>query len=340
MRTRALGKSGIEISALGMGCWTISGPFRFETWEAGWGPVDDTESIAAIRAAIAAGVTFFDTAANYGAGHSERLLGRAVADHRSRVVIATKFGYGVDEARRVVSGVDASPAAIRASCEASLRRLGTDYIDLFQFHVGNYPFEQVGEVLDTLEALVAEGRIRAYGWSTDDPERALSLAAGRHCASAQHTLNVLQDQPRMLQVCDEADLASINRAPLAMGLLTGKYRPGATFAATDVRHNTLPWMLYFQAGQPNANWLERLDAIREVLCSGGRTLTQGALAWIWGRSPRTIPIPGFRTVKQVEENAGALALGPLTADEMADVERILGRERDEVTSSAGRPTLR
>jgi aryl-alcohol dehydrogenase-like predicted oxidoreductase len=222
---RVLGRSGIEISAMGVGSWTISGPFKYETIEAGWGAVDDSESARAIRAAVLSGVNFFDTAANYGAGHAERVLGEALAGDRPRVVIATKFGYGVYEDEKLVRGADASDEAIHRSCEASLRRLRTDYIDLFQFHVGNYPLERVPDVLATLEALVSEGAIRAYGWSTDDGERAARFSQGEHCASVQHQLNVLEDHPAMLALCESTGLASINRAPLAMGLLTGILEP-------------------------------------------------------------------------------------------------------------------
>lgn len=322
---RTLGKGGVDVSALGMGCWAIGGPFRMGTLEAGWGTVDDDESVRAVQAAVAAGVTFFDTAANYGAGHSERVLGRAVAADRAAVALATKFGYDVDEADRRVHGVDASPEAVRRSCEASLRRLGTDYLDLFQFHVGDFPLPEVDGVLETLEALVAEGKIRAYGWSTDDPQRAGRFAAGPHCVSVQHQLNVLEDNPTMLTLCERKGLASINRGPLAMGLLTGKYAAGADFEATDVRRSGPEWLKYFRDGQPSPEWLGRLEAVREVLTSNGRTPSQGALAWLWARSPATLPIPGFRTVRQVEENAGAIAYGPLTPEQMGEVERLLGR---------------
>jgi aryl-alcohol dehydrogenase-like predicted oxidoreductase len=322
---RTLGKSGIEVSASGLGCWAIGGPFKFETIEAGWGEVDDHESIHAVQAAIDLGVTFFDTAANYGAGHSEKILGQGVAGHREKVVLATKFGYGVFEEEKLIRGVDSGPQAIRQSCEASLRRLGTDYIDLFQFHVGDYPIEQADEVMEVLETLIKEGKIRSYGWSTDSVERAKAFAHKEHFSSVQHQLNIFEDNPDMLALCEAENLASINRGPLAMGLLTGKYATGANFETTDVRANNLEWMNYFKNGQPNPEWLEKLESVKEILSSNGRTLTQGALAWLWGRSPKTIPIPGFRTVKQVEENAKALEFGPLTGDQMKEIETILNR---------------
>jgi aryl-alcohol dehydrogenase-like predicted oxidoreductase len=318
-----LGRSGIEVSALGVGCWAIGGPWAMGGSQAGWGEVDDDESVRALHAAIAGGVTFFDTAANYGAGHSESVLGRAIADRRDDVVLATKFGYVVDEANRHVDGVDVTPEGVRASLADSLRRLGTDRVDLFQLHVGDLPPTQADDVLATLEALVDEGSVRAYGWSTDDVDRARVFAAGAHCATVQHQLNVLEDNAVMLALCESEGLASINRGPLGMGLLTGAYDSGAKLPATDVRTSGAAWLKYFVDGQPNPEWLARSAAIREVLTSGGRTQAQGALAWIWGRSPVTIPIPGVRTVAQAEANAAALQHGPLTAEQMDEVARLL-----------------
>jgi aryl-alcohol dehydrogenase-like predicted oxidoreductase len=207
-----------------------------------------------------------------------------------------------------------------------LRRLKRDVIDLYQFHLGGYdPAEAVG-VRETLEKLAAEGKIRTYGWSTDDPQRARVFAAGPHCAAVQHQINVLEDAPKMLALCAELDLASINRGPLAMGLLTGKYQAGSHLGADDVRGDKAPdWMQYFRDGQPNPLWLQKLEAIREVLTSGGRSLAQGALAWLWARSPRTVPIPGFKTAAQVEENCAAIRFGPLNAGQMREIDALLGR---------------
>ncbi len=331
MFKRKLGRSGIEVSAMGLGCYAMGGPFwradhdsvswqkdDGKTFPGGWGEVDDAESIRAVHAAMDAGVNFFDTSDSYGCGHSERILGQAVAGRRERVVIATKFGNLIDEEKKHYLGHDASPAFIRSSCEASLRRLGTDYVDLYQLHWSNYEGDAV-EVRETLEGLVAEGKIRAYGWSTDDPERARIFAEGEHCATVQNALSIIRDNPRMLALCDEFDLASINRSPLAMGILTGKFGPDATFAEDDIRHG-------WDFGQGRlAEILGQLDAVREVLASDGRSLVQGALAWIWARSDRTIPIPGFKTAAQVEENAGAMAFGPLSDEKLRQIDVLLGR---------------
>ena len=314
-----------------MGCWAIGGPWTFNGAPAGWSEVDDAESFRALERAFDLGVTFFDTAANYGAGHSERILGQAFRTRRDEVVIATKFGYEVnDHDRYVVSYADDEAESdvasrLRKDLEASLQRLETDYIDVYQLHVGGLSIERALEARDVLEALVAEGLIRTYGWSTDrtDAVRAFSTLPG--CGVVQQGLSVLDDDnPELLALCEEFDLASINRGPLGMGLLTGKFTPNSTFADDDQRH-IAEWHPGFRDGKPTAEWLDKLAAIRDVLTSEGRTLAQGALAWIWARSPRTVPIPGFKTVAQVEENCGALDAGPLTADQLTEIDRILGR---------------
>ena len=320
---RSLGRSGIEVSDIGFGCWAIGGPVTLNGRPDGWGEVDDDASVAALRRGLELGVTFFDTADVYGAGHSEQVLGRALAGHRDEVVIATKFGYTFDPGQRAITGEDTSPAYIYQACRASLRRLGTDRIDLYQLHVGDLPTVRAQEVAGTLDGLVADGLIRGYGWSTDDPQRAAAFARGGHPTAIQHELNVLADAPAMLAACDTFDLASINRGPLAMGLLTGKYGPGTRLPADDVRA-AQPWVDYFAGGRPAPRWLARLDAVREVLTGGGRTLAQGALCWLLARSPRAVPIPGIKTVGQAEQNAAALRLGPLPAAEMAEIARLLG----------------
>jgi aryl-alcohol dehydrogenase-like predicted oxidoreductase len=323
---RTLGRSGIEISAMGMGCWAIGGPFWNGETPAGWGKVDDKESTRAIHAAFDLGITFFDTANVYGAGHSERILGQALADRRSRVVIATKFNAVFDETTRQVTGSDATPAGIRRACEDSLRRLGTTFIDLYQFHDNGFPADKAEPVRETLEALVSEGKIRAYGWSTDFADRAAAFAKGAHCTSIQLQLNVLDDNPEVVALCEKENLAAINRGPLAMGLLTGKYTAQTKPAADDVRGIKSPeWMKYFVGGLPSPEWLKKSEAIRQILTSGGRSLAQGALAWLWSRSPKTVPIPGFRTVAQVTENAAAMSFGPLNTGQMEEIGALVRR---------------
>lgn len=323
---RKLGRSGIEISAMGMGCWAIGGPFWGGETPLGWGEVDDNESIRAIQTCIDLGVNFFDTASVYGTGHSEQVLGQAIEGQRDQVVIATKFGPVFDEATRQATGGDASPEGIRRSCEDSLRRLNTDYIDLFQFHFNDHPVSEAGEVRDTLEGLVKAGKIRTYGWSTDFPDRARFFAEGPNCSTIQLQLNVLEDNPDVIAVCEEFDLAAINRGPLAMGLLTGKYKPGTKLGEDDVRGTKSPeWMSYFKDGEPTPAWMEKVTAVRDILTTQGRTLAQGALAWLWARSEKTIPIPGIRTVAQAEENCKAMAFGPLPPEQMQEIDQLIGR---------------
>ena len=182
---------------------------------------------------------------------------------------------------------------------------------------------------ETLEALVKEGKIRSYGWSTDFPDRAEVFAQGKHCAAIQLQLNVLDDNPPVVEICEKYDLAAINRGPLAMGLLTGKYTASTQPSSDDVRGEKSPeWMQYFKDGKPNPEFLEKVEVLREILTSNGRTLSQGALAWLWARSEKTIPIPGFRTVEQVEENCGALEYGPLADEQMEEIQMLLHRNKN------------
>ncbi|RPI96335.1 MAG: aldo/keto reductase, partial [Chloroflexi bacterium] len=314
---RTLGRSGLRVSAMGLGCWAIGGPWRWLDGQGGWGDVNDEDSVRAIHRALDLGINFFDTAANYGAGHSERMLARALAGKRDQVVIATKFGFHVDEAEKHVTfRTDDHLLHVRLECEASLRRLNTDVIDLYQLHVWDYPVEQVPAMLELLESLVKDGKIRYYGWSTDSVEGARLFAEGKHCVAIQHDLNVVLDAPDMLKLCEEVNLASVNRSPLARGALSGKYAKGAIFPQNDVRNDQWSREHFF------APTLDQLDKIRAILTSNGRTLVQGALAWIWARSEKTIPIPGFKTLAQVEENVKAMEFGPLTPDQMKEINTI------------------
>ena len=324
--TRKLGRSGIEVSALGMGCWAIGGPFFEKGTPLGWGEVDDNESIRAVHRAMELGVNFFDTANVYGAGHSERVLAKAFAGRRKEVVIATKFNAVFDEQTREVTGSDSSPAGIRKACEDSLKRLDTDYIDLYQFHDNGFPADKAEPVRETLEELVKEGKLRAYGWSTDFADRAEVFAQGKNCTSIQLQLNVLDNNTEVIALCEKYNLAAINRGPLAMGLLSGKYTASSKPSIDDVRGEKSPeWMKYFKDGKPSLEWMKKREAVQEILTSRGRTISQGALAWLWARSEQTLPIPGFRTVAQVEENCGAMKFGALTAEQMSEIETLLKR---------------
>lgn len=323
MIKRTLGKSGFEVSALGMGCWAIGGPWNWaqpgeKPRPAGWGKIDDQESIRAIQVGLENGVNFFDTAANYGAGHSEIVLGQALKGQRESVVIATKFGHIVNETEKVVYGDDPQILGnLRTDVENSLRRLQTDYIDIYQLHAGDYGPDLALELREELEKLVKEGKIRWYGWSTDLVDRAQVFADGTHCTSIQFRLNAIYDHQEMRELCATFNLAGINKDPLNKGILTGKFTQQSTFPEDDIRSQA-----NFEA-EYIARRLKTVDALREVFTSGGRSMAQGAIAYIWALDERMIPIPGFKSVEQVIDNAGAIEFGPLSEEELEQVKEIV-----------------
>lgn len=311
------GKSGIEVSSMGLGCWAIGGPFWKKDQPVGWGQVKDKDSIHAIQRALELGITFFDTADVYGCGHSEQVLGEALSGQRDQVILATKFGQEFDEQTRQVIGYNSDTAYIRRACEASLKRLNTDHIDLYQLHIKTLDREPVLIVMETLEQLVEDGKIRFYGWSTDDPERARLFAGGTHCIAIQMRLNLLEGDAKTLAVCEEFNLAAINRSPLGMGLLTGKFKIDTVLPSDDVRTRRPAFTA------ERSVYLDKLEKVRTILTQGGRTLAQGALGWLWARSSNNIPIPGFKTIAQIEENINALHFGPLTDDQMNQIDAAL-----------------
>ncbi|MBI9049113.1 MAG: aldo/keto reductase [Anaerolineaceae bacterium] len=328
--TRTLGRSGIEVSALGMGCWAIGGPWTLDGKSAGWSVVDQAESERALNTAIDMGITFFDTAATYGAGFSERLVGKVLKGRRDQFIIATKFGYEIREAKREVVHYDAEEtksdvaSRLKIDVEDSLARLNTDYIDVYLIHVWGLEIDKALAAREVLEELVKEGKIRTYGWSTDRTDAIAAFSTKPACSVVEQQLSVLDGNMELLALCENQNLTSINRGPLGMGLLTGKFVPESTFASDDVRH-VADWHPGFKDGKPTQDWLNKLSSIQDVLCSEGRTLAQGALAWIWARSTNTVPIPGFKTVAQVKENANAMQFGPLTVEQMTEIRQILGR---------------
>ena len=325
MLKRTLGKSNLQVSALGMGCWAIGGPWDWaqpgsEAFPVGWGTTDDEESVRAVHAALDMGVNFFDTAANYGAGHSEVLLGRALKGKRDQVVIATKFGHIVNEQeKKVYSAPEQILQNVRTDVENSLRRLQTDHIDVYQLHEGKYDPVLALELQVILEELVSAGKIRWYGWSTDIVDSARAFAPGEHCTSIQFRLNALYDNPGMRQVCADFHLAGINKDPLNKGFLTGKFNSSTTFPENDNRSD-------WDFSKPDLqSRLRMVDELREILTSNGRTMAQGALAYIWALDERMVPIPGFKSVKQVTENAGAMQFGPLTESQVKEVQEIVAK---------------
>jgi aryl-alcohol dehydrogenase-like predicted oxidoreductase len=309
-----------SIPALGLGCWAIGGICNAGEVAVGWGQVDDAESIRAIRCAVDLGIRFFDTAQAYGAGHSEEILGQALASIPD-VLIGTKVGVGIDPDRKQMTGPDYSSDSIVASIDDSLKRLRRERIDLVHLHLNSLPIDEAAGVFDTLDALRAAGKI-----NTDYPDRAATFAERDGFVSVQHAMNVFFRADALVPVIEHYGLLSINRSPLAMGLLSGKYRENSVIGPEDVRSGSAQWLDYFKNGRVAPAYAQRLEAVRDLLRHDGRTLVQGALAWLWARTPNSLPIPGFRTEAQVRELAGALAKGPLPPAVMDEIERVIVRE--------------
>ncbi len=313
-----------DIPALGLGCWAIGGPFTSDSIPVGWGAVDDRQSIRAIHLAVERGIRFFDTAQTYGCGHSETVLGRALAD-RPDVLIGTKVGYGIDRSERRMTGVELSPALVETGLEASLYRLRRDRIDIVHLHIGEAALDRAEAVFDRLDRWIDSGRLGAWGWSTDDPNRAAALPDRPHFRAVQLASNVFDPNLLTLNATEAQGRLAIIRSPLAMGLLGGRYDTNSRFASDDIRAQSLGWLHWFQGGEIAPAYLSRLAAVQDLLRVGGRSLAQGAIGWLWAKSSATLPIPGFRTEAQVADLAGALSHGPLPAETMAEIEKAMER---------------
>ncbi|MHA2423920.1 MAG: aldo/keto reductase [Candidatus Thorarchaeota archaeon] len=332
MKKRILGKSGIKVSAMGMGCWGIGGAFLHpEHGPIAYGLVEDEESIKTVQLAVDMGITLFDTANVYGCGRSERVLGEALKGRREDIVIATKFASTFDmnsgnpNIPCQATGSDTSAQGIKDACNASLERLQTDYIDLYQLHSGSLDLEQAPAVMESLEELVEEGKIRYYGWSTDSPERAALFAKGKHCASVQFRHNMTSHNYDMIEnVLDKFDIAGLVKGPLGYGVLTGKYKADSQVPEEHMFHGTK-----FNEG-PYAIVRDTLEILKEVVTADGRTQAQAALGWIWAEHDSLIPIPGSKTQKQIQENASALKFGPLSKKQMHEVKKIVDEMREKI----------
>lgn len=309
---------------LGMGCWAIGGPLWAGEDPLGWGEVDDAESIRAIHAGIDRGARYFDTASVYGAGHSEVVLGRALAG-RPDILISTKIGNLFDESNKQVTGALFTRKEATDEIDNCLRRLGRDHIDMVFLHLNEMPPRDAEPIFDALQAARSAGKIGAFGWSTDFPESVSACADRPGFTAVQHTMNLWVPATQLLEVIERHGLLSVNRMPLAMGVFSGKYTATTSLPTSDIRTNSFDWMEYFQGGQVVPEVLEMLETVRDLLQHGGRTVAQGALGWLWARSPNSCPIPGFRTVEQAEQNAGALDFGPLPEAVFAEIEETLTR---------------
>lgn len=322
---------GNEIAPLGMGCWPIGGAMFAGGQSVGYTKIDDAESVRTIHAALAAGITLFDTAAAYGAGHAERLLAGALKDRPDALVI-TKIGLAIDEQTKQLTGDETDPAQVLPAIEACLARLERDHIDLLFLHLNALPIAQAEPIFDAMERARAAGKIRAYGWSTDFCDRVVAMADRPGFVGVEHGMNVLADTPRIQQVIRENQLTALIRSPLAMGLLSGKYGAQVRVPADDIRASGRS--AYFKDAQADPVFLAKFDAVRELLTCDGRSLVQGALGWLWAKGEMNIPIPGARNVEQIEGIAGALAHGALPGGIMSQIEALIEREPQDAPDRA------
>jgi len=312
MRYRTLGRTGLKDSEIGFGAWAIGGNDRGNSY----GPTDDATSIAAVRRAVELGCTFFDTADVYGWGHSEEVLGQALEGRREEVGIATKVGGDFYH-----GGVrmNFDPGYIAFALERSLKRLRTDYVDLYQLH--NPPAEMMGdaETYEVFESLKAENKVLHYGVSIHEPlEAALSIEAGRP-ATLQIPFSVLRQEwiGEPLAEARKANIGIIAREPLANGFLAGKIPPSARFPPGDIRHH---WPTSMIAARSAA--ADTLSFLRH----DGRTLAQAALRFVLSFPEVSTAIPGCKTPAQVEEDLGASDAPPLVKEEIDRVRQVYGTD--------------
>ncbi|MDX8348504.1 aldo/keto reductase [Cognatiyoonia sp. IB215446] len=317
-------KSIFAKPTLGLGCWAIGGPFYSNGLAVGWGDVDDAVSKAAIATALEHGIRHFDTAQAYGCGHSETVLGEALKNHPD-VAIATKIGLEINTETKELIGPITDPDIIRQSIDASRKRLGRDRIDLVLHHNNELPVDDAKPTFDMLETLYDQGLIGAYGWSTDVADSARAFADHPGFTAVEHAMNVFRSADQIVPVIEDLNLLSLIRSPLAMGVLGGKYDAKTEFSKDEIRGSNPGWQDYFKDGKITDHYLAQLNAAREILTKNGRSLAQGALTWLWARTPNAMPIPGFRTPEQVTDLCGALEHGPLEATDMAEIAAVLNR---------------
>jgi len=315
MRTRCFGRTGWRVSEVGFGAWAIGG--------GQWGGADEGESMAALHAALDAGIDFFDTADVYGDGLSERLIARLRRERPEPFLVATKAGRRLSPHR--AAGYDA--ANLGAFVERSLANLQVEAIDLLQLHCPPTEVYYRPEVFGVLDDLVAAGKIRAYGVSVEKVEEALKAIEYPGVRSVQIIVNCFRLRPTELffEQAMRRDVAVIARVPLASGMLTGRLRPETTFPADDHRHFNRDGAGFDRgetfSGVDYRTGLEAVERLR-ALVPDGWTLAQFALAWILSFEAVSTVIPGGRRPEQVRENARAAALPPLDASTKEAVQAI------------------
>jgi len=306
MQKRALGKSNLEVSALGLGCMGLS---------FGYGPaVDKQDGIGLIRKAVDLGITFFDTAEAYGPFTNEELVGEALAPFRDRVVIATKFGFTFEP--NGSRGLDSRPAHVKEVAEASLKRLKTDVIDLFYQHRvdPNVPIEDVaGAVKD----LIKEGKVKHFGLSEAGVQTIRRAHAVQPVTALQSEYSLWWRAPEseVLPTLEELGIGFVPFSPLGKGFLTGKIDENTTFDSSDFR-NIVP---RFTPEARKANQA-LVELLRTIAARKNATPAQIALAWLLAQKPWIVPIPGTTKLSRLEENVGA-ASTTLTPDDLRDIDR-------------------
>ena len=327
MKKRKLGYTDLDLTTVGLGTWAIGGG----SWEWGWGPQDDAESIAALRRGIEMGLNWIDTAAAYGLGRSEEVVGKAVKGRRDQVVVATKCGLVWEEGSpNITQRLKAD--SVRAECEASLRRLDIDVIDLYQIH-WPIPDEDIEEAWGTIADLVKEGKVRFAGVSNASVEQMDRLQPIHPIASLQPPYSMLERgvEEELLAYCAANDIGVICYSPMQNGLLTGKYTKEkiAALPDGDWRKDRSP---HFKEPQVSAN-LALVDSLRPIAERHGKTVAQLSIAWVLRRSEVTSAIVGSRRPSHIEEvvGAGGWELG---ADEITEIDALLA-ERDRVAGKAG-----
>jgi len=310
MQKRTLGKSGLEVSALGFGCMGISHAYG--------SPLTREEGIGVIRAAVDAGVTFFDTAEVYGPFTNEEVVGAALAPVRERVVIATKFGFGIEGGTQ--TGLDSRPEHIREVADASLRRLGTDRIDLFYQHRVD-PAVPIEDVAGAVQDLIAAGKVKYFGLSEAGAATIRRAHAVQPVAALQSEYSMWWREPEqeILPLLEELGIGFVPFSPLGRGFLTGTITETTTFAPTDFRSG----VPRFAEENRKAN-LAFVEWLTAFATRKGGTPAQVALAWLLAQKPWIVPIPGTTKVTRLQENLGAVDL-ELTPEELRDIEHALAR---------------
>lgn len=298
MQYRTLGRTGIRVSEIGFGAWAIGGSAEASGVPIGWGKSSDDDSLAAIRRARDLGVTFFDTADSYGFGRSESLLGIVLSRHRKDVVIATKVGVvrtSTGDLRK-----DFSKQHIYHAVDGSLKRLRSDYIDVYQMHNPTIDDLQRGEIQEVMEQLQDDGKIRFWGVSISTVQEGLEIVRRGWGHTLQVLYNVLNQAPadELLPLAKERGFGVIARVPLASGLLTGKYREGATFPADDIRQS-------FLTSRRLSEVTQRVDEVKAIVGGTARSIAEGALRFLLANDAVSTVIPGARNARQVESNVAA-----------------------------------